>query len=304
MPLFVLDDRLLAAALRRSQPPEVHARVARTTSTRSLRGRGAGLVVRRGDVGARDDRGRAESRRGGDLRLGRRERLRAAPRAELGSRCDEQRIAFEPIPGVTIVPPGDVLPAGGDHFKVFTPYWRRWSEEPLRAVEPPPRRLALPGGLDARAAADSSRDSRRGDPSPDLAGRRRDGGPAAPRRLEPLRRRALRRAPRRPRRRRDVAAQPVPALRLRLAARGARAHTRARPRPLVRPPALLARLPPSGDRRVPRAAAHGLPPARRPLARRRRGARGLEGGPHRLPDRRRRHAPAARARAGCTTARA
>ena len=44
-----------------------------------------------------------------------------------------------------------------------------------------------------------------------------------------------------------------------------------------------------------------LPVPRRPLAPQRRGARGLEGGPHRLPDRRRRHAPAARARAGCTT---
>jgi deoxyribodipyrimidine photo-lyase len=48
---------------------------------------------------------------------------------------------------VTIVPPGDLLPAGGDHFRVFTPYWRRWRAAPLRAVQRAPRNLALPPRL-------------------------------------------------------------------------------------------------------------------------------------------------------------
>ena len=38
---------------------------------------------------------------------------------------------------------------GGDHFKVFTPYWRRWQLEPLRRLERPPRRLRLPPGIAA-----------------------------------------------------------------------------------------------------------------------------------------------------------
>ena len=50
----------------------------------------------------------------------------------LAAACEEERIAFRAHPGVTIVPPGAVTPAGGDHFKVFTPYHRAWSEVPLR----------------------------------------------------------------------------------------------------------------------------------------------------------------------------
>ena len=35
-------------------------------------------------------------------------------------------------PGVTILEPGAVTPTGGDHFKVFSPYHRAWSEAPWR----------------------------------------------------------------------------------------------------------------------------------------------------------------------------
>ena len=37
-------------------------------------------------------------------------------------------------PGVTVVPPGAVTPTGGDHFKVFTPYHRAWSEATVAAA--------------------------------------------------------------------------------------------------------------------------------------------------------------------------
>ncbi|SEP53928.1 cryptochrome/photolyase family protein [Amycolatopsis saalfeldensis] len=56
---------------------------------------------------------------------------------------------------ITAVPPGSLTPSGGgkDHFAVFTPYFRRWSEVTQRAVIRPPRRLSLPalraGGLPA-----------------------------------------------------------------------------------------------------------------------------------------------------------
>jgi deoxyribodipyrimidine photo-lyase len=51
------------------------------------------------------------------------------------------------FPGVTAVPPGAVTPAGGDHYKVFTPYWRAWQATRKRPVEPAPARVSLPSGL-------------------------------------------------------------------------------------------------------------------------------------------------------------
>jgi deoxyribodipyrimidine photo-lyase len=42
-----------------------------------------------------------------------------------------------------------VTPAGGDHFKVFTPYLRAWSEVPPRRRHGAPRRLRVPSGLPA-----------------------------------------------------------------------------------------------------------------------------------------------------------
>ncbi|WP_030690996.1 deoxyribodipyrimidine photo-lyase [Streptomyces globisporus] len=48
---------------------------------------------------------------------------------------------------VTVVPPGDVLPHGKDHFAVFTPYYKRWTAEPLRTPLPAPGALRVPSGV-------------------------------------------------------------------------------------------------------------------------------------------------------------
>jgi deoxyribodipyrimidine photo-lyase len=54
------------------------------------------------------------------------------------------------------VPPGVVAPDGKDHFAVFSPYHRRWSEQPMRPVLDPPARLASPDVRKGRIpAADS-----------------------------------------------------------------------------------------------------------------------------------------------------
>ncbi|HSC90876.1 MAG TPA: deoxyribodipyrimidine photo-lyase [Gaiellaceae bacterium] len=58
------------------------------------------------------------------------------------------------FPGVTVVPTGAPVPAGGDHYRVFTPYHRAWLGEPWRRAEDAPRALRLPpdvetGGLPA-----------------------------------------------------------------------------------------------------------------------------------------------------------
>lgn len=46
----------------------------------------------------------------------------------------------------TAVAPGAVTPSGTgrDHFAVFTPYFRRWSQMPLREPLPPPRTVRVP----------------------------------------------------------------------------------------------------------------------------------------------------------------
>ena len=45
---------------------------------------------------------------------------------------------FAASPGVTVIPPGELTPSGGgDHFAVFTPYWRRWRAQPRRALLEP-----------------------------------------------------------------------------------------------------------------------------------------------------------------------
>lgn len=50
--------------------------------------------------------------------------------------------------GVTVLPAGAVRPTGGDHFKVFTPYYRQWIDAPWRAVAPTPRRIPAVADLE------------------------------------------------------------------------------------------------------------------------------------------------------------
>ena len=51
-------------------------------------------------------------------------------------------------PGVTVVPSGALTPATGDHYKVFTPYHRRWLDIPWRPTVAVPARVNLPVGLE------------------------------------------------------------------------------------------------------------------------------------------------------------
>ncbi len=72
-------------------------------------------------------------------------------------------------PGLTIVPPGVAAPEGGDHYRVFTPYYRRWSAVPRRQLLAGPATLRLPqtatemGGSGPRGTEKRSRsETRRG----------------------------------------------------------------------------------------------------------------------------------------------
>ena len=52
---------------------------------------------------------------------------------------------------MTVAEPGALRPVGGDHFRVFTPYWNRWRMLPLRPLAPRPLRIVVPADL-ARGA--------------------------------------------------------------------------------------------------------------------------------------------------------
>jgi deoxyribodipyrimidine photo-lyase len=146
VPLFVLDERLLGS--RFAAPNRVAFMLeALADLDQALRGRGGKLFVRRGDpvreaIAVARECGARELHVSADHSAYARQRERRLARA-----CEVERIGFRSHPGTTIVAPGAVTPAGGDHFRVFTPYHRAWSELPLRRAAPAPRRLAVPPRL-------------------------------------------------------------------------------------------------------------------------------------------------------------
>jgi deoxyribodipyrimidine photo-lyase len=144
VPLFVLDDGILGGAYNTPNRTGFLLESLHDLDE-ALRRLGAGLVVRRGDwvrevadlvhtvgidaVHVSDDVS-AYAR-------GRLDRLEAA----VG-------VPVVRAPGITVVPPGAITPGDqGDHYKVFTPYFRRWSEVRRRSVESTPERVRLPDGV-------------------------------------------------------------------------------------------------------------------------------------------------------------
>ena len=147
VPAFVLDERLLAGSCGASNRLAFLRDCLRDLDA-SLRARGAGLVVRHGDV---VEQALALARRfkadaiymSADTTPYARER-----HARLARACGEQRIELIALGSPSAVEPGAVVPAGGGPYRVFTPYWRAW-----HAVAPggarTPRRIPAPPGLPA-----------------------------------------------------------------------------------------------------------------------------------------------------------
>ena len=50
---------------------------------------------------------------------------------------------------LSVVPPTMLKPASGDHYRIFTPYFRAWSDTAWRSVLPAPERVPVPAGLPA-----------------------------------------------------------------------------------------------------------------------------------------------------------
>ncbi|MGW7457583.1 cryptochrome/photolyase family protein [Streptomyces sp. NPDC054797] len=147
VPLFVRDRAVAAAGF---APPNRQAFLADCLADldAGLRARGARLVLRSGDVVAEvcalvreTDADEVHMAAGvSAYAQAREERLRSALEAE-GRRL----YVHETV--ITAVAPGAVHPAGADHFAVFTPYLRRWTELPPRPLAAAPRTVRVPEGV-------------------------------------------------------------------------------------------------------------------------------------------------------------
>jgi deoxyribodipyrimidine photolyase len=148
VPLFVFDEHLLLS--RFAAPNRVAFMLEALRDLEgSLRKAGGRLFVRQGDpvreaIAAARECGATQLHVSADWSAyarGREERLARA--------CAKERIEFTAHPGVTVVPLGAVTPAGGDHFKVFSPYHRAWSRLPQRELATTLRKLSAPAKLRA-----------------------------------------------------------------------------------------------------------------------------------------------------------
>jgi len=159
VPLFVLHEGLKFAVPNRAR----FLRESLADLRESLRQRGGDLVLRHGDPVEETLRLAGEVGADG-LVLARDVSAYARRRWQrLEQGCREQRIALRAVDSVTVVPPGAVAPSGGDHFKVFTPYWRAWTSHCWRAGVAAPDEVRLPpditvGGLPGPAERKTSRD--------------------------------------------------------------------------------------------------------------------------------------------------
>jgi deoxyribodipyrimidine photo-lyase len=147
IPCFVIDDQILARfrwhatrlAFLSDSLAELDA---------GLRALGGALIVRRGPwaetvAGLARGAGASHIHVADDYSAYAKQRLAALIRAAAADRIEVVR-----HPGVTVVPPGELTPAGGSCFQVFTPYYRRWQSARLRPVAPGPGEIRLPDGLD------------------------------------------------------------------------------------------------------------------------------------------------------------
>ncbi|MDG4774203.1 deoxyribodipyrimidine photo-lyase [Solwaraspora sp. WMMD792] len=142
VPLFVLDPRLAGRSTNRDR--FLHQSLADLRAT--LRGLGGDLLIRHGDPVAETIRLAREVDADGvtvsaDVSHYARHRQR-----RLSDECDRHRLAYRAFPGLTVVDPGALTPTNGDHYKVFTPYFRAWAGADWRTACAAPERIRLPGG--------------------------------------------------------------------------------------------------------------------------------------------------------------
>src|SRR5436190_911541 len=114
-----------------------------------LRARGGDLVVRSGRPEAEVIRLATQTGAQTVFVAGDVSRYAARRQAALARECERHRLKLRVTPGLTVVPPGELRAAGGDHYKVFTPYWHAWRETRWRQTLAAPHTARLPPGVRA-----------------------------------------------------------------------------------------------------------------------------------------------------------
>jgi deoxyribodipyrimidine photo-lyase len=139
VPLFVADPAI-------STPPNRACFLAESLADlrESLRERGADLVLRHGDPAAEVITLAAEVGATAVYLADDVSHYAAARCHGLERECARHRIDLTLTPGLTVVPPAELRPAGGSHYRVFTPYWRAWRASAWREPCPVPRAIAMP----------------------------------------------------------------------------------------------------------------------------------------------------------------
>jgi deoxyribodipyrimidine photo-lyase len=164
VPLFVLDEGILTSDYNRPNRATFLAE-SLADLDRSLRRRGAALVIRRGAVV--DEVARlAEEVDAAQVHLAA-DYSRYAVRRQTALRERLGRRELVLHDSHVVVTPGDLKPSGGDHFAVFSAYHRRWAETAIRPPLPASDRLSLPSDLDM-GTIPSADEIHPGERSPDL----------------------------------------------------------------------------------------------------------------------------------------
>ena len=145
LPIFVLDDAILGSAYLAPNRASFLIDALRDLDA-SLQKRGSdGLVARRGDP-AEETAALAEEIGAHSVHVSgdwsRHAQRRQHRLAKALSDAGVELVVHDET--LVVVPPGAVAPDNNDHFAVFTPYYRRWSEHSRRPVLDPPRRLSSP----------------------------------------------------------------------------------------------------------------------------------------------------------------
>ena len=158
VPVFVVDPAIAA-------PPNRARFLAESLADlrASLRERGGDLVIRDGDPAAEVIALAGETKASAVYLADDVSRYAKARRRKLERECARHRLDLTLTPGLTVVPPGELKPAGGGHYRVFTPYWRAWRAASWRKHCPVPRVVQLP------ALGDTGRIPESADASPALA---------------------------------------------------------------------------------------------------------------------------------------
>ncbi|XRQ09609.1 cryptochrome/photolyase family protein, partial [Actinomadura welshii] len=170
VPLFVLDRAILDGPF--AAPNRVRFLLECLADLRgSLRELGGDLVVAHGDPAAEVARLAEET--GADALFLADERSAYGTRRLAGLR--RLGLDVSAHPGITVVAPGDLTPASGDHYRVFTPYWRAWEAARWRPLADVPGEVRLPSGVET-GRLPRPPELVRGTPSPDAApGGEREG---------------------------------------------------------------------------------------------------------------------------------